>query len=1158
MLAGKVEGRKRKRRAGSRSSGDGGDPNASSTAAPPPPPPPPQSLVDLLQSDAAVLQYFASLQSNLEADVGAWRDKAQKYKREAVSLRRKLDQAETIRGHRQQNERKKHAKKSSTTNRGRKTSNSTNLDVANDNKDEDDHVDGPLDISSVDRADILSQLAEAYNCFEQLGVSLVDESYAPASGIDNGADGDDDIDDGGARGGSSERDAEENEGNEGDAASSSPAAVAILTRRSDHDVAADLMKSLRSLVRVSSHISAASSNDDSVRDLARQYDPFRPGAIVNSNGNVQDTMVGSECLLPCCHELLAGQHPAADGLRLATRALTIIDTFCGPVLSSSFSSFDDRFDDCSWDELFESNIDENNVETAKEDTKLEYMRQGMRGRRELVDSIVLSLQGEITTRWAAEDRFVRLDAGTLLYEDAEAGEGQNGSDEKVSVAGCAATSHSQPFDSRSYNRLALLVDRIMYARLASAIYQHRCQSESAEKLVLGYLTSSMPSLGVEDYPRHSPVLSFCVLEGLLSHLDAGKSLLGLSFSGTPSDDSSIEGANDLLNKILGLSLRGVLNIWKDRKSSSDGRINDIARVEMAAFSRIEQSQRSPFAATDEVDGIDEDEVLQLARNILTEIVSVDDSGCTDIPSDESRALPLLLCLILIGDIRLVAEISSKMEAKLRGASETESSKFVASCMLLACCHALQAIRSRNLRALPAHSADNILTLEQVLGNLKTATGSSDDGPSRCLPILAECSAVLANGLGVRRIVPQSTIDFSCSTPVIRVINLERRSDRWSSIVGQARASQLLIVRGPASLLEASDSDSDNDADNKAYWGNYAFDGRGDVDFTSTSISIDETSTIRLTDFVTTHWYPSKLKAFDRNAKDEEVSVPASATERACALSHIACWRGVERSLRSIPNSIPGDTTLITDIETNAGRLLRISGFATGPALLHENRAMPPAPVCVIMEDDAVLVDRFRDRLDSLLSQLPRDFHFCSLGYGRPKNAPMIEFSEAVGIPTFLWYLTGYVLSMEGAKLLLDDLPVLGPVDSWIGLKVSSNWENEYGYSIGVGRDARKSRRAALATAGGATHDVSATTDGVLARKDLARLMKFRAFAALVPLCSQKVGQGGHASSSAAFGAAGGSTKTKTNQRIIAKWRDRDSDIVYSGGNRQNPCTRCAP
>ena len=652
----------------------------------------------------------------------------------------------------------------------------------------------------------------------------------------------------------------------------------------------------------------------------------------------------------------------------------------------------------------------------------------------------------------------------------------------------------------------------------------------------------MPSLGVEDYPRHSPVLSFCVLEGLLSHLDAGKQLLGLSFSGTPSDNSSIEGANDLLNKILGLSLRGVLNIWKDRKSSSDGRINDIARLEMAAFSRIEQNQRSPFAATDEVDGIDEDEVLQLARNILTEIVSVDDSGYTDIPSDESRALPLLLCLILIGDIRLVAEISSKMESKLIGASEMERSKFVASCMLLACCHALEAIRSRNLRALPAHSTDNFLTLEQVLGNLKTATGSSDDAPSRCLPILAECSAVLANG---HRIVPQSTIDFSCSAPVIRVINLERRSDRWSSIVGQARTSQLLIVRGPASLLEASDSDSDNDADNKAYWGNYAFDGRGDVDFTSTRISIDETSTIRLTDFVATHWYPSKLKAFDRNAKDEEVSVPASATERACALSHIACWRGVERSLRSIPNSIPGDTSLITDIENNAGRLLRISGFATGPALLHENRAMPPAPVCVIMEDDAVMVDRFRDRLDSLLSQLPRDFHFCSLGYGRPKNAPMIEFSEAVGIPTFLWYLTGYVLSMEGAKLLLDDLPVLGPVDSWIGLKVSSNWENEYGYSIGVGRDARKSRRAALATAGGATHDVSATTGGVLARKDLARLMKFRAFAALVPLCSQKVGQGGHASSSAAFDAAGGSTKTKTNQRIIAKWRDRDSDIVCS-------------
>ena len=45
--------------------------------------------------------------------------------------------------------------------------------------------------------------------------------------------------------------------------------------------------------------------------------------------------------------------------------------------------------------------------------------------------------------------------------------------------------------------------------------------------------------------------------------------------------------------------------------------------------------------------------------------------------------------------------------------------------------------------------------------------------------------------------------------------------------------------------------------------------------------------------------------------------------------------------------------------------------------------MPPAPVCIILEDDAILVDRFVDRLESLLEEMPHDFHFCLLGYSRP-------------------------------------------------------------------------------------------------------------------------------------------------------------------------------
>lgn len=108
------------------------------------------------------------------------------------------------------------------------------------------------------------------------------------------------------------------------------------------------------------------------------------------------------------------------------------------------------------------------------------------------------------------------------------------------------------------------------------------------------------------------------------------------------------------------------------------------------------------------------------------------------------------------------------------------------------------------------------------------------------------------------------------------------------------------------------------------------------------------------------------------------------------------------------------------------RMLKISGFARGEALLVRNEHSDPNPCCVILEDDAVLCDRFAERLEALLEELPRDFHFCSIGYSRPQRAPIVEYSSQLGIPSCLWYLTGYIISLDGAKHLLESLPVAGP------------------------------------------------------------------------------------------------------------------------------------
>ena len=255
----------------------------------------------------------------------------------------------------------------------------------------------------------------------------------------------------------------------------------------------------------------------------------------------------------------------------------------------------------------------------------------------------------------------------------------------------------------------------------------------------------------------------------------------------------------------------------------------------------------------------------------------------------------------------------------------------------------------------------------------------------------------------------------------------------------------------------------------------------------------------MTDFVADKWRPSELKAFDRVARGDFELVHTSMTEKACTLSHIASWMGVESTLSSEIDTV--GRINYGGHEWYQNKLLRmfsISGFARGSALLHENEDMDPVPVCVILEDDAILVDRFAERLASLLEELPRDFHFCSLGYSRPKAAPIIEYSSQLGIPSCLWYLTGYILSYEGARHLIESLPVAGPVDSWIGLKMCANWDNTYGDMIGVGK-------------------YTTAKTSLPPRKDLAKIMKFHAFAALVPLCAQKGG-----------------------------WRDKDTDITYSG------------
>ena len=155
-------------------------------------------------------------------------------------------------------------------------------------------------------------------------------------------------------------------------------------------------------------------------------------------------------------------------------------------------------------------------------------------------------------------------------------------------------------------------------------------------------------------------------------------------------------------------------------------------------------------------------------------------------------------------------------------------------------------------------------------------------------------------------------DINADRPIvinsIRVINLERRYDRWYHMLHQARRNYLCSQNTNILLWKAVQSNTIQDMHNSyksilhnktatardvLFHGQYAFDGQDNERFHS---SLVET-------FVSTHWCPSDLATFDKHIStangNTKKKVAMSSSERACALSHISSWMGVHQTLSHI-------------------------------------------------------------------------------------------------------------------------------------------------------------------------------------------------------------------------------------------------------------------
>ena len=91
------------------------------------------------------------------------------------------------------------------------------------------------------------------------------------------------------------------------------------------------------------------------------------------------------------------------------------------------------------------------------------------------------------------------------------------------------------------------------------------------------------------------------------------------------------------------------------------------------------------------------------------------------------------------------------------------------------------------------------------------------------------------------------------------------------------------------------------------------------------------------------------------------------------------------------------------------------------------------PMTLITEDDVVFEYGFAKKMGELMTEdFPEDCELLYLSYDITESLTAEKYNKSVyRAYKGLWWLSGYMLSYEGAKKLLDRLPIIGPVDMWI-------------------------------------------------------------------------------------------------------------------------------
>ena len=950
---------------------------------PKPTPDPPPSLVNLLQSDSTVLDYFSALQANIDYDLQVWKNEAVEGKKEINRLNKQLKKysqrptiADTPRTAKNdakevsaQNVKRKHIDVvQECMNRAQGKKKSKSEQTANDESDDDAFLlelygeykpeastkvrDHGISISdeSLNEHNLTesthscqrkiewfsSIIVDLDQCLKKLGVNLVKSHRENKIKPDSNEHVDTKIESQPSLSMEPTR-------------SHSKSSV----RRGDVDVSVDIFTALRLSIR-----------------CRHSFSP--------SN------------FYPCYLESKDPIHPAFHCIQLICRLLSILE-----LCSQSYFGDNKWYTELNCRAIHGKTDDLSNQEN---DQFTEELIIGLRGRN-LMHMIMSSLEGEMCRHWSIADKHLLEKTAMLPVGELEA---------VPTLDNGNASRDVNVTSSVMQGRLFQLAERASIARIISSIHQTHRDYQQAASIAIHYVVQFTPIISADKY-IYGPCMSLCILEALLAeealtintrndtiqHRNDSRKVSWFGCFLKQLDQLSAPyniSAGSILGESLSMSVSLTAYMYTRRSYYDDVKTRGISSVELAAYSRLLERESSWLCNQ----SCDMDYHDTLSKKVKETLDIIYDERDMDGSAVGALSTALMLYFVLAGDLLKISNVLKNNLSRWDNGLQLNQQHQCLAC-ISACCKAYVIVEKYLVNESTVSFIDSALPPSECLRQyIEKNDHESTEEDFMLYLCIVRCSIFLSDGnlankaveyiLKPSRFLPDRTTafpphfhelqEFGSQYPLVRVINLERRSDRLRNFLHQARHEQLLVMLAVSPLFYSTQDLNKH----VLFYGQHAFDGNGthlDLEkFVSRYIASD----LNLSSYVSTHWRPNDLKAFDTFARGDDSLVRMSPSERACALSHIGSWIGVERSVLGLQENAP---SLSHDAaNANILKLFQTSGFACGPALIPENANIPPTPVFVIMEDDALLVDRFSDRLNLLLRQLPRDFHFCSLGYGR--------------------------------------------------------------------------------------------------------------------------------------------------------------------------------